>query len=156
MIQEIKLNFGLILSERCLANGVDISLDATVTNAPVCTCRTWWRAAAPEPASPLHSHTWCWWRVDLRRQDKHISSINQNNVLRFYWNLLKSRLPETSMEKVSLPWPTRLKATQTTVILRFGPTVRTLSTPTDPYGSFRNSTVCVWMGWRSVVFSGQL
>ncbi len=55
--------------------------------------------------------------------------------------------PETSMAKVSLLTPTRLKATHSTVILRLdGPTVRTLSTSTAPYSSLWTSTVGAWRG----------
>lgn len=53
--------------------------------------------------------------------------------------------PETSMAKVSLLTPARLKATHSTVILRLeGPTVRTLSTSTAPYSSLWTSTVGAW------------
>lgn len=55
--------------------------------------------------------------------------------------------PETSMAKVSLLTPTRLKATHSTVILRLdSPTVRTLSTSTAPYSSLWTSTVGAWRG----------
>ena len=55
--------------------------------------------------------------------------------------------PETSMAKVSLLTPTRLKATHSTVIRRLdGPTVRTLSTSTAPYSSLCTSTVGAWRG----------
>lgn len=55
--------------------------------------------------------------------------------------------PETSMVKVSLLTPARLKATHSTVILRLdSPTVRTLSTSTAPNSSLCTSTVGAWRG----------
>lgn len=54
---------------------------------------------------------------------------------------------ETSMAKVSLLMPTRLKATHSTVILWLAiPTVRTLSTSTAPFSSLWTSTVGAWRG----------
>lgn len=73
--------------------------------------------------------------------------------LRCVWSVwLRSPLavghsPETSIVKVSLLTPTRLKATHSTVILRLdSPTVRTLSTSTAPYSSLCTSTVGAWRG----------
>lgn len=86
----------------------------------------------------------------LQQQSKRTSFIHKD------FQIMLS-LPETSMAKMSLSWPTRLKATHTTVILWLdGPTVSTLSTPTVPDCSFWNSTIWVTIGSSPVEFSVHL